>query len=78
MPGVNQKKLYGQDYVELHELCRRKGELFEDPKFLPTDQSLYFSRTPPVAIEWRRASELSKNPKFFVDGPSRMDIHQEN
>ena len=76
LPGFNQRKLYGQDYMALHALCRRKMELFEDPKFPPIDQSLYFSRTPPANIEWRRASELSTNPKFFVDGPSRMDIHQ--
>ena len=27
-------------------------------------------------MKWMRASEISKNPKFFVDGATRFDVNQ--
>lgn len=33
----------------------RRGKLYEDTVFLPTDASIYFSRNPPFRIDWMRA-----------------------
>ena len=41
------------------------GELFTDPEFPPDDQSIYFSKDPPFAMEWKRASEIADDPKLF-------------
>ena len=47
-----------------------------DPTFPPTNRSLGVSGNSSGDLEWIRASELSNNPKFFVDGASRFDIEQ--
>ena len=75
-PCIDDGKLFGQNFNELKSSCLQTGKLFEDPVFPPTDESLYFSREPPFTLEWKRPLELSKDPKFFVDGPSRFDINQ--
>ena len=30
----------------------------------------------PFEVEWKRASELCDDPKFFLDGATRFDINQ--
>ena len=75
-PWVENGKLYNQDYCKIKKSCLSNHSLFEDPKFPPKDHSLYYSRYPPVKFEWKRASQISKDPKFFVDGASRFDINQ--
>ena len=69
-------KLCDQDFEELRSACLESGELFEDPEFPADDQSLFFSKDPPFAFEWKRASEISDNPLLFEDGASRFDINQ--
>ena len=69
-------KLCDQDFEELRSACLESGELFTDPEFPPDDQSLFFSKDPPFAFEWKRASELSDDPKLFEGGASRFDINQ--
>jgi len=75
-PAVSNGKLCDQDFEELRNACLESGELFTDPEFPPDDQSLFFSKDPPFAFEWKRASELSDNPRLFEGGASRFDINQ--
>merc|ERR1712004_132182 len=53
-------------------------KLFKDRDFPPNDAS--FSQTSKVPVpynmKWMRASEISKNPKFFVGGATRFDVNQ--
>ena len=52
--------------------------MFKDPNFPPNDAS--FSQTKAVEVpsnmKWMRASDISKNPKFFVGGATRFDVNQ--
>ena len=75
-PWVQNGMLYNQDYGKIKQSCLLNHCLFEDPKFPPNEKSLYYSRYPPAKFEWKRASQISKNPKFFKDGASRFDINQ--
>ena len=69
-------RLCDQDFEELRATALESGELFEDPEFPPDDQSLFFSKDPPYAFEWKRASEICDNPRLFEGGASRFDINQ--
>ena len=75
-PAVSNGKLCDQDFEELRSAALESGELFTDPEFPPDAQSLFFSKDPPFAFEWKRASELSDDPKLFEGGASRFDINQ--
>ena len=75
-PTVANGKLCDQDFEELRASCLDAGELFTDPEFPPDDQSLFFSKEPPFAFEWKRASEISDDPRLFEGGASRFDINQ--
>ena len=52
--------------------------MFKDRDFPPNDAS--FSQTKglevPSNMKWMRASDISKNPKFFVGGATRFDVNQ--
>ncbi|KAL2079808.1 hypothetical protein ACEWY4_025552 [Coilia grayii] len=65
-----------QSYHKLKRACLRRGALFQDPFFPPTAQSLFYKRTPPPGITWKRPRELCKDPHLFVDGISTRDLHQ--
>lgn len=43
-----------QRYDKLKSLCVKEKKLFEDPEFPPEDKSLFFSRSPTEAVEWKR------------------------
>uniref|UniRef100_A0A674P8Q9 Calpain 9 n=1 Tax=Takifugu rubripes TaxID=31033 RepID=A0A674P8Q9_TAKRU len=66
----------GKSFEQLRQECLQKGILFEDPDFPATDSSLYFSQSVPVAIEWKRPTEICSNPKFILDDADRTDICQ--
>ncbi|XP_059498557.1 calpain-5-like [Stegostoma tigrinum] len=66
----------GQDYQTLRRSCQRQKSLFEDPHFPVTDDSVYYTRSPPGIIEWKRPGELCVDPQLFVDGISSRDLHQ--
>ncbi|XP_031441382.2 calpain-5-like [Clupea harengus] len=66
----------GQNYHKLKRACLRRGAHFQDPFFPPTAQSLFYKRTPPPGITWKRPRELCKDPRLFVDGISTRDLHQ--
>lgn len=50
--------------------------LFNDPEFLPKNDSLYYTQSPPSNIRWLRPHQISENPKFIVDSVSRFDLDQ--
>ncbi|XP_063331653.1 calpain-9 [Pelmatolapia mariae] len=66
----------GKSFEQLRHECLMKGVLFEDPDFPAKDSSLFFSEKVPVQIEWKRPTEICKNPKFILDGADRTDICQ--
>ncbi|XP_038642930.1 calpain-5-like [Scyliorhinus canicula] len=65
-----------QKYRELRKTCLREKILFEDPLFPTSNESLYYTRSPPGNIEWKRPSELCPDPQLFVDGISSRDLNQ--
>ncbi|XP_048885837.1 calpain-5-like isoform X1 [Brienomyrus brachyistius] len=65
-----------QNYYKLKRDCLRQGVLFQDPLFLPTAQSLFYRRSLPPGLTWKRPRELCKDPRLFVDGISTRDLHQ--
>lgn len=71
--GVKARKL---TFQELKQHCLKEQVLYEDPEFPAVESSLFYSEKPPVAFEWKRPKEISKDPKFFVGGASRTDICQ--
>uniref|UniRef100_A0A8C2GE61 Si:dkey-19b23.13 n=1 Tax=Cyprinus carpio TaxID=7962 RepID=A0A8C2GE61_CYPCA len=69
-------KFQGQCYHKLKRSCLRRGALFQDPFFPPSAESLFYKRTPPPGLTWKRPRELCKDPRLFVDGISTRDLHQ--
>jgi calpain, invertebrate len=52
--------------------CIKKGKLFEDPFFAPSDKILRGSNK----YKWLRPREIVSGPKFYVEGFSRFDVEQ--
>ncbi|XP_029436793.1 calpain-5-like [Rhinatrema bivittatum] len=73
-----QSVLYYQDqtYWKLKKACLQSRGLFEDPLFPATNESLFYQRSPPVGMVWKRPKEICTNPQLFVDGISSRDLHQ--
>ncbi|GIY53238.1 calpain-B [Caerostris extrusa] len=46
------------------------------PDFPATDSSIYYSRGCNGAIKWLRPSDLSDQPRLFVEGATRFDVVQ--
>ncbi|XP_030066111.1 calpain-6 [Microcaecilia unicolor] len=65
-----------QSYRDLKQQCVRHKQLFEDPEFPAEDNSLFYSRSPPGRVEWKRPKELCEDPQLIVDGISAHDLHQ--
>ena len=65
-----------QDFYKIQQQCLESGNLFEDPEFPATNDSLFHSHTSDARFEWLRPKEICKDPKFFVDGYSRFDVRQ--
>ncbi|XP_072905046.1 calpain-5 [Hemitrygon akajei] len=65
-----------QRYRALRRSCQKRGVLFEDPLFPTSDNSIYYTRSPPGTIEWKRPAELCTDPRLFVDGISSRDLNQ--
>ncbi|XP_046401342.1 calpain-B-like [Ischnura elegans] len=61
-----------QDYEEIRNYCLSKGYLFRDQEFPADNRSLgqwgY--------QDWKRPSDITRDPKFVLDGTSRFDINQ--
>ncbi|XP_048461297.1 calpain-5-like [Rhincodon typus] len=70
-------KLYkDQQYSALKKDCLQHHRLFEDAYFPATTESLFYSKSPPGLIEWRRPQELCESPRLFVNGISSHDLNQ--
>uniref|UniRef100_A0A0B7A6W7 Calpain catalytic domain-containing protein n=1 Tax=Arion vulgaris TaxID=1028688 RepID=A0A0B7A6W7_9EUPU len=58
----------------------RRGKLYEDTIFVPSDASVYYSRNPPFRIDWMRAKDIAarnrQNPMFFAEGIDPYDVRQ--
>ncbi|XP_029463491.1 calpain-6 isoform X2 [Rhinatrema bivittatum] len=70
------KLFKNQSYHELKQQCGRHKQLFEDPEFPAVDGSLFYSKSPPSRVEWKRPRELCEDPRLIVDGISSHDLHQ--
>ena len=44
----------GQNYADIVKECKAGGRLFEDPEFRAVDDSVFFSKSPVRAFEWKR------------------------
>ena len=82
VPIINHGLFAGQDFKRIRAWCLKNQQLFVDPMFPPTNQSL-FSKSDPCQflqgakdIIWKRGIDICEHPNFFVDGASRFDIMQ--
>ncbi|XP_017293499.1 calpain-5a [Kryptolebias marmoratus] len=66
----------GQSFSALKKKCQQNGNLFEDPLFPASDQSLFYQSNQIGRVTWKRPKELSSDPHLFVDGISAHDLHQ--
>ncbi|TKR94293.1 hypothetical protein L596_008592 [Steinernema carpocapsae] len=64
------------DFYEERDKCLAENRLFEDPDFLADDSSLYFSRSPPKYVEWKRPGEIVNEPQLITAGQTRFDVIQ--
>ncbi|XP_069748966.1 calpain-5-like [Narcine bancroftii] len=70
-------KLYkDQQYSALKAECLQNQQLFEDPYFPAMNESLFYTKSPPGLIEWKRPKDLCDFPRLFVNGISSHDLHQ--
>lgn len=65
-----------QDFDQLKKECLASGNLFEDPEFPCTADSVWGPKDHKFPIEWMRPPEICRHPKLFVEGASRFDVVQ--
>lgn len=56
----------------MRDECIKKGKLFEDPFFAPSEKILRKHEN----YNWLRPKEITHDPKFYVQGFSRFDVDQ--
>ncbi|XP_077987737.1 calpain-5-like isoform X2 [Glandiceps talaboti] len=66
----------GQKYEDLKKMCQDQGNLFSDPEFPAEDRSIFYSKSVPGQVEWKRPKEISDDPHLFVEGASSGDVSQ--
>nr|XP_009684435.1 PREDICTED: calpain-13 isoform X1 [Struthio camelus australis] len=75
----NLKKFNNQDFSLLRASCLSQGLLFEDATFPAHVSSIGPNLLPEDKlwrIQWKRPTELQRNPQLIMDGVSRFDIMQ--
>ncbi|XP_041281076.1 calpain-13-like [Onychostruthus taczanowskii] len=75
----NLKKFNSQDFRDLRASCLSRGLLFEDATFPAHISSIGPTLLPEEKlrqIQWKRPTELQRNPYLIMDGVSRFDIMQ--
>lgn len=68
-----------QKYSQLKRDFQRRGELFTDPQFPPSNESLFLSGKSEQEIVWKRPGEICidvEKPKLVVEGLSSTDLNQ--
>jgi calpain len=65
-----------QDFFKIREQYLKYRTLFEDPEFPAEDSSVYFNKTPPQTLEWKRPREIVDNSELRVEGESSFDLNQ--
>ncbi|XP_022710373.1 calpain-A-like isoform X2 [Varroa jacobsoni] len=65
-----------QTFSEIQQQCKESGELFDDPEFPCTNESVFGCSEPKHRVRWLRPSEIASSPCLFVDGASRFDVVQ--
>ncbi|XP_050828369.1 calpain-13 [Serinus canaria] len=73
------RKFNSQDFRELRASCLSQGLLFEDATFPAHFSSIGATLLPEEKlrqIQWKRPTELQRNPYLVMDGVSRFDIMQ--
>ncbi|XP_066403864.1 calpain-13-like [Molothrus aeneus] len=75
----NLRKFNSQDFRDLRASCLSQGLLFEDSTFPAHVSSIGPTLLPEEKlwrIQWKRPTELQRNPHLITDGVSRFDIMQ--
>ncbi|XP_058275868.1 calpain-13 isoform X2 [Hirundo rustica] len=75
----NLRKFNSQDFKDLRASCLSRGLLFEDVTFPAHISSIGPTLLPEEKlrqIQWKRPTELQRNPYLVMDGVSRFDIMQ--
>ncbi|NXD25462.1 CAN13 protein, partial [Spelaeornis formosus] len=68
-----------QDFKKLRDLCLSRQMLFEDSTFPADIRSIgatLFSEETLRQIQWKRPTEIERNPYLIKDGASRGDVMQ--
>ncbi|KER33020.1 hypothetical protein T265_01101 [Opisthorchis viverrini] len=77
---VHKSESLGQSrrwYVQEVASQRGEGRLFEDPFFPADDSSIRRGGKPGCSeYDWLRPHEVTRDPKFIIDGISRFDVKQ--
>uniref|UniRef100_A0A0M3IRC0 Calpain catalytic domain-containing protein n=1 Tax=Ascaris lumbricoides TaxID=6252 RepID=A0A0M3IRC0_ASCLU len=75
-PPSPSRKLEALDFYAERDRCLSTSTLFEDPEFPADDSSLFYSRSPPKYVEWKRPGEIVRDPQLIAEGQSRFDVIQ--
>ncbi|KAK6762376.1 hypothetical protein RB195_023187 [Necator americanus] len=74
---MTNKQYFGdQKYLKIKKMCTKKGQLFVDTLFPPTNASLFLEQGRNSDIVWKRPVELHDDPHLFVEGASPNDVTQ--
>ncbi|KHJ94837.1 calpain family cysteine protease [Oesophagostomum dentatum] len=73
---TNKRRFGDQNYVKIKKTCIKKGQLFVDTVFPPTNASLFLEQGRSSDIVWKRPAELHDDPHLFVEGASPNDVTQ--
>nr|XP_022343064.1 calpain-5-like [Crassostrea virginica]XP_022343065.1 calpain-5-like [Crassostrea virginica] len=73
---VSAKPFKGQKYHKIKKECIKKKTLFRDSEFPPEGLSLFYSKSPPGDVVWKRPGDIVSNPRFFTEGPGADDFSQ--
>lgn len=63
-----------QDFHVLQRKLLKTGKLFEDPDFVPCQETYGFEDF--ENVKWLRPAEVCANPRFEIDGISRFNVKQ--
>ena len=74
---MNSTPYLNQVYKDIKSECLSSKRLFIDEKFPPCDRSIKLKGNKNIAkTKWKRAKDLSDDPKFIANRISREDLEQ--